>query len=337
MKFVVEIIVVFVFFASPLAVLSSCTTEAVNDDQESGDEPVEVRLPSMNADEHRDCLMDELYPEEYLAPETYEDWASGVTTVAIGTVVDVEPVKFPAYQSDQGSRDIVQRSENCDQIRVAVDVTLQDVDVLVGPERDELTFRIGDNQITEQFEQRAIPDGQGVIWDEYRDGEYRPSKRGVFEGMRIGARLYTSSRAHGFDAVDDDLLTTAGTWLFEVREGGTIEFQGHDGRPGYCPGEIGYYNRSDDAVRDGLSVEELKENLTDHSPAVDAAESNRPFMHYLFELDDDSLHAYRFGATAFCHIASDEASYDRSCVPGESDCPSGEVCMDGECVEDPGL
>ncbi len=305
MNLMVKIIAFAVFFATPLAVLSSCITEEVIGDHESGGESMEKGLPSMNADELRDCDVDEEYPDEYLAPETYEDWASGVTTAAIGTVVDVEPVKFPAYQNDPNSLDIIDSSENCDRKWIAVDVTLQDLDVLVGPDRDEVTFRVGTHQIGEQFEQRAMPDGQDVVWEEYRDGEYHPSKRGIFEGMRIGARLYTSSRANGFDAIEDDLLTTSNTWLFQVMDDETIEFQGNDGRPGYCPGEIGYYNRSDDAVRDGLSVEELKANLINHSPAADASESSRPYIQSLLSLEDDVLYAYRFGATANCRIDSD--------------------------------
>lgn len=314
--------------------------ESAKSNQENGetdDETASYRLPSMNEYQTADCFADDdLYPDEYLQPETFTDWASGTTKVVVGTVTDVQPVFSPAFYQNYPDHMLYGDAESCDRVRIAVDVVVEDLDVLVGADAERVTFRVGHHQIREQFLQfPRLDDDGGIIWMEYNaeSGESEPSDRGIFEGMRIGARLYQSSRAAEFESIPGDLLTTARTWLFEVEDDDTILFQGHDGRPSYCPGEIGYYQRPEDDVTDGVVLEELAANLPDNLTG-DIAESNRRYVEKLSEIESDELHAFRLGTTAGCQIDEEPEDDDLHCMPGADDCPNGEVCIDGLCEKD---
>ena len=308
------------------------------EDLTEGKNEIVPRLPGMNELEHSECDVESAYPPHYLEAETFEDWVSGAYAVVIGTVDDVTAVRTPAHvHRGMGERDILDDAGECDRVDIALDVTLRDVDFYFGEEDSEVTFRIGDHQIREQFTASPFEEDGTVLWKAYSAEEQslvETQERGIFEGMRIGTRLYRSPRAEALAAVGQPTLTTAGTWLFQELEDGIIHFQGHDGRPSYCPGEVGYYLREEDDVTDGITTQELHDGIAPGPGVADAAVSDRPYIETLWRLESTPLHAFRLGATSSC-VVQKQASSDSNglCPPGEEDtCPDSYECIDGECV-----
>ena len=299
-----------------LFALSSCTGHDIEDPdvEASIDDERPTGLPPI-ATSHQACIDPDEAPEDHTRPESFEDWVSGATDVVIGTVVDIRPVFVPFRVLNAVPTEVSWEEEECSDLSPAVDIYLTDVESLLGSE-EEIKFRVS-TVLMSEWETGVVDDGEGQYWIEHTSNP----ERGIAPGMRIGTRLYHSELL-------PEVLTPAMTLLFEVdEEDESIYFQRPESELHYaCAGDVGYFNRPEDSVRDGISVDQLREGISDlQVEAVPPEDSTRPYIRNIW-MADDAQHLIFTGA-ARCQ---DYDSTTNVCLD-EHDCEPGTTCVDGQC------
>lgn len=270
------------FFIYSLVVLTTMGCGGENGEGEGNAENLPqapLSLPAVTGQAEA-CPEPGSMPAEYTAIESFEDWTSGAHIVVVGTVAELNLATIPFREPAATPTSVSWDGSDCSgQILPAVDVTLENVESLYGPTVNEITFRVG-RKLMGEWNSYPLSDGAGGHWLVNGDDP----TQGIAPGMEIGVRLYESELV-------PDVLSPAMTWLFEVDNDGLITFQEHEA--GYsCAGDVGYFMRNDDAVRNGISVGELETGLSDAQAqwlagqTVEPIDSTRPYIREQWSVGD---------------------------------------------------
>ncbi len=238
------------------------------------------------------CMDPDEAPDEYTERETFTDWVSGAHAVVIGTVAELRPTSDPYANPADGPGQVTWGGDCPGRVMPAVDLRLVDVETLYGHEYDEVTIRLSSHLLGEWDAMYLEIDELEENWVIDRFAQHR----GLVPGMRIGTRLYQSEHL-------PDQLSPAHTWPFLIDDEDRVRFERRE-ELNPCPGEVGYFMRQRDHVRDGITLQALTDGLrVPHQgflagEGVPPEESSRPYVRVIWEIDEGE-HQIVLGA-AYC-------------------------------------
>ena len=256
------------------------------------------QLPLVYSDGLGSCIDHEEVPD-YVANETFESWVSGAHSVVFGTISEITPTYLPFRQTGVIPAEVSWDESECSgEIFPAFDITLTDVETLLGPHQEEVIFRVSRVHF-QKWKSELEEDSNRA----YRIVDRSAPDHGLAPGMKIGTRLYESELLPG-------ILTPAMTWLFEMTDDDLLQFQIAEFEYSYsCPGDIGYYMRPTDDVRSGISFQTFRDELADvqealaNGSATSPEESDRPYIRSIWNLGD-AQKTITLG-TAYCEFGAE--------------------------------